>query len=316
MLKKDFPNSIKQNQISFTAKITNWGGGLQIGRGFNVYNSCYFIITDDKIELYKWEGSEHITLIERVGHGLSFQEYISIVLSERGDKALLVIQTLTDNFTYEFKYRAFNGPAAVLSLGAALSNCKLSICNPSLKSPLWMFGDSYYGSDGPSRQMYWLKQWGVLNCLVQGYGGQGSEAAYQDLVRCLSHGRPKYLVWSLGMNDDNSAVLVDITTGKWYEIYTKVRQLCELNDIELILTTIPEVRGDYPNKDAISEVVRNSGLRYIDAAKAVGSNADGEWYGNGTEYDYQSTDNVHPSEYGAKAIATQFLIDFPEIMQY
>ena len=316
MLKKDFPKSIKQNQISFTAKITNWGGGLQIGRGFNVYNSCYFIITDDKIELYKWEGSEHITLIERVGHELSFQEYINIVLSERGDKALLVIQTLTDNFTHEFEYKGFNGPAAVLSLGAALSNCKLSICNPSLKSPLWMFGDSYYGSDGHSRQMYWLKQWGVLNCLVQGYGGQNSATAYQDLVRCLSHGRPKYLVWSLGMNDDNSAVLTDITTGNWYKTYIKVRQLCELNDIELILTTIPEVKADYFNKDAISNVVRNSGLRYIDAAKAVGSNADGEWYGNGTEYDYQSSDNVHPSEYGAKAIATQFLIDFPEIMQY
>lgn len=66
----------------------------------------------------------------------------------------------------------------------------------------------------------------------------------------------------------------------------------------------------------IRHILLRCGLRYIDAAKAVGSNADGEWYGNGTEYDYQSTDNVHPSEYGAKAIATQFLIDFPEIMQY
>jgi lysophospholipase L1-like esterase len=118
------------------------------------------------------------------------------------------------------------------------------------------------------------------------------------------------------MNDDNKLDSDDITTGNWYKYFTQVKQLCELNDITLIATTIPEVRGNYPHKDKMSEVIRNSGVRYIDVAKAVGSNAQGEWYGNGTEYDYQSTDNVHPSQYGASAIATQFLIDFPELMQY
>ena len=232
---------------------------------------------------------------------------------------MVVIQTLSDVFYKEFEYRDFNGAISVESMGATLTDCKLSVSNASLKSPVWMFGDSYYGSSGDSRQMYWLKIWGMLNnCLIQGYGGQNSAYAFYDLGKSIALGFcPKYLVWSLGMNDDNSSDLTDITTGLWYQNYIKVKQLCELNGITLVLTTIPEVRSSsYRNKDKISEIVRNSGIRYIDVAKAVGSDENGNWYGNGTDYDYQSSDNVHPTKYGASAIAAQFLIDFPELMQY
>ena len=310
----DYPQSIKDNQISFYGKFDSFGT-LTIGRGVtnNAYSGCRFEITTTNITLSKYDGSwaQQAT----VEHGLSMNTYVKVHVSERKNKVLLFVQTLTGSFEHEFDYWSANGLIAVKS-STAMTDTLLSLSNPSFKCPVWMFGDSYYGVDTPNRQRYWLRKWGYENVLVQSFGGQGSNDAYNDLLRCLNFGTPKYIVWSIGMNDDNSGVLSDITTGVWYTTYQKVKKICEAMDIELILTTIPEVRGGYPNKDAISEVVRNSGLRYIDAAKAVGSNADGEWYGNGTEYDYQSSDNVHPSENGAKAIATQFLLDFPEIMQY
>ena len=309
-----YPHSIKNNQIVFYGKFDTFDT-LTIGRGFtnNAYSGCRFEITTTNITLSKYDGgwAQQAT----VEHGLVINTYVKVLVSERKNKVQLCVQTLTGSFEHEFDYWSANGLIAVKS-STAMTDTVFSQSNPSFKCPVWMFGDSYYGVDTPNRQRFWLSKWGYDNVLVQSFGGQGSNDAYLDLLRCLDFGTPKYIVWSLGMNDDNDGVLSDITTGVWYTTYQKVKKICEAMDIELILTTIPEVRGDYFNKDAMSEVVRNSGLRYIDAAKAVGSNADGEWYGNGTEYDYQSSDNVHPSEYGAKAIAMQFLLDFPEIMQY
>ena len=309
-----YPQSIKDNQISFYGKFDTFGT-LTIGRGFtnNVNAACRFEITTTNVTLSKYNGdwAQQAT----VEHGLSMNTYVKVLVSERKDKVLVLVQTLTGSFEHEFDYWSANGLIAV-KYSMAMTDTLLSISNPMFKCPVWMFGASFYGVDTPNRQRYWLRKWGYDNVLVQSFGGQGSNDAYNDLLRCLNFGTPKYIVWSIGMNDDNGGVLSDFTTGVWYTTYLKLKKLCEAMDIELILTTIPEVRGDYFNKDAISEVVRNSGLRYIDMAKAVGSNADGEWYGNGTEYDYQSSDDVHPTELGAKAMAMQVLIDFPEIMQY
>lgn len=311
----NYPQSIKDNQISFYGEFDTFGT-LTIGRGFtnNANAACRFEITTTNVTLSKYDGSGWAQQAT-VEHGLSMNTYVKVLVSEKKNKVLLFVQTLTGSFEHEFDYWSANGTIAFNS-STEVSNAMLCASNPMFKCPVWMFGDSYYGVDTPNRQRYWLRKWGYENVLVQSFGGQGSNDAYNDLLRCLDFGTPKYIVWSIGMNDDNGGVLSDFTTGVWYTTYLKLKKLCEAMDIELILTTIPEVRGNYFNKDAISEVVRNSGLRYIDMAKAVGSNTAGEWYGNGTEYDYQSSDDVHPTELGAKAMAMQILIDFPEIMQY
>ena len=313
-----FPCHIKGCQMSFHGNFSNFVG-LKIGRMLThlnnpAYSSTYFTITTDKISLFSYKESER--LVEEVQHGLSISGFIRVAISEKGSKLLLILQTLNGYFEQEFDAGESNGAFTAESLGSEFTHVEMSISNNSFKKPVWMFGDSYFGADSEVRQMYWLKKWGFTGYLKESFGGQTSQYAYTDFTKCLAFGTPKYLVWAEGMNDDNNGVLDDITAGQWYEYYIKVKELCERYGIELIPVTVPEVRGDYFNKDAISEVVRNSGLRYIDVAKAVGSNANGEWYGNGTEYDYQSADNVHPSVYGARAIAIQFLIDFPEIMQY
>ena len=60
-----------------------------------------------------------------------------------------------------------------------------------------------------------------------------------------------------------------------------------------------------------NEYIRNSGYRYIDFASAVGAvEAKSPWYEG-----MLSTDNIHPTSAGGKALAEQILMDLPEILQ-
>lgn len=309
------PQSLcKNNRYAFSGKFSSFGT-LIVGKGATTYNARYFKITATEIALFDYIGSE--TLLETKTHGLTLSGYISIVVTERDGKADVVLQTLSDSYAATFdNYQYYsNGQTRATASGMSLTDCKLSWANPDLKLDTWVFGDSYFGMNSTNREMYWLNEWGALDkVLNQHYAGQGSAPALEDLVRCLDFGCPKRLIWALGMNNDNSSTLADITTGDWYDAIRQVAKICEQRGIEFIPATIPQVRStSYKNKDLMSAWVRSSGYRYVDVAAAVGSNASGEWYGNGTAYDYQSPDNVHPSEYGAKAIATRFLLDVPEL---
>lgn len=78
--------------------------------------------------------------------------------------------------------------------------------------------------------------------------------------------------------------------------------------ITLILATVPSVpKIDNTGKN---KIVRESGYRYIDFDEAV-SDGHGNWKAG-----MLSKDGVHPSKSGAKAMAEQVLIDFPEIRNY
>jgi hypothetical protein len=114
------------------------------------------------------------------------------------------------------------------------------------------------------------------------------------------------------------------TTSYWNTYgYDYAKALCAKYGVTLILATIPSVPSR--DKTEICTAVKNSGYRYIDFAKAVNGEiytADVDnWYGAGTEKDYLEanadiTKRVHPTDFGAKALASQVLIDFPEILQF
>lgn len=308
----DYPKALKKgDKISFSANITSWGDGITIGKGTTDYSAAYAVIDSTNIVLKSYaSGTE--TTHGTVAHGLNFETYIKVIIDIEATKWKFIVQTLTDTFTTEINCSYSNGSPRITSNGATLTDITLSCTNENFAKPIWMFGDSYFGIASQIRELYWLNEWGYLNTLVQGYAGQGSSSAYADLQRCIAISKPKYIVWCLGMND-NGAVSI------WQSYIANIKEICNTYGITLILATVPTPLNttSYLHKDEISNWIRTSSeCRYIDVAKAVGSNAQGQWYGYGETYDYQSTDNVHPSVYGAKAIATQFLIDFPEIMQY
>ena len=213
----------------------------------------------------------------------------------------IVLQTLNGQFKYtatdicyEWNYELF-----VRSTNTTLTDAVLNATIQDIDKPVWLFGDSYFGINNV-RVIGQLKDLGLFNYMVDGLAGASSPMAYADLQRLLTFSKPKYIVWCLGMND---------TDEGFTAYFNNVKSICEKYGIAMIGCTIPTVPSR--NKETISALVRNSGLRYIDAYKAVGTDDEGNWYSG-----YLSSDEVHPTEMGAKAIAMQWTIDFPELYIY
>lgn len=296
----EFPYYIKKGLVmSFYANIEGPLTNLYIGKGYSQFRGTYFLITDTSISLIKYEDNESIK--EQVNHNITISTYIKISISvDNNGKAHVILQSLENTFEYTFDW-GFEGNYApfILSNDNTLTNIKFSIGCKDFKLPVWAFGDSYFGVDS-SRWIGQIKNLGYFNFFVDGLAGASSEKAYEDLQKCLNFGTPKYLIWCLGMNDNDNSFIT---------IFNSVKRICEQKGIILIGATIPTVPTR--NKEVISTTVRNSGLRYIDFYKAMGTNSNGEWYTG-----FLSADGVHPSPLGAINQATQALNDFSEFMQY
>ena len=108
------------------------------------------------------------------------------------------------------------------------------------------------------------------------------------------------------MNDGTDT---DDTTpnADWVTERDKFITLCETKGIEAIFATIPNVPSI--NHKEKNKWIRESGYRYIDMCHAVGADVNVNWYG-----DMLSSDKIHPSESGAKALFAQVLLDLPEVM--
>lgn len=289
-----FPYDLKKN-ICFALKadFTTFAT-ITIGKGYNVYSGYWFVIDSTKISLYYNQGSTQ--LAASVNHGLTFSDFVKIVISNIGDDyCRFFIQTRSGQFSHLFEWIFAANGQAFFTTGGTLTNVDFIASCADLLKDVWVFGDSYLGFANPARWARQLRDMGYSDFLGDGLAGQNSSGAYADLQRCLALGvKPKFLVWTLGMNDTDSA---------WNTTYQQVKTLCTSNDITLILATIPSVPSR--NKENINSIVRNSGYSFIDFANAVGATSSGVWYSG-----YLSSDNVHPTELGAKALATQFIFDF------
>ncbi|MDO6801262.1 SGNH/GDSL hydrolase family protein [Wenyingzhuangia sp. 1_MG-2023] len=297
----DFPYHLKKGlSMSIQAKFETFTGSISYGKGFDEYRGDWLEIDETNI-YWKHKESGNAMSYSTVPHGLKINTFIkSTLFLDDSSGAYVILQTLggyfktTFNWGYEANYSPF-----IRTEGQDLIDVKISASSKEFQHSVWAFGDSYFGV-GSSRWPGVMKEFGFFNFLFDGIAGQNSGNAYSDLVRCLEYGTPKYIIWCLGMNDQDNN----------FETYlNRVKLLCEQKDIELILSTVPTVPTR--NKENISEIVRNSGYRYIDFYDAMGTSSTGVWYEG-----YLSDDGVHPTSLGAQALATQVLIDFPELMQY
>lgn len=166
----------------------------------------------------------------------------------------------------------------------------------------WFFGDSYFSSD-PTRWMQYYEY--KDNILINGYAGESSYYAYNDLLDIIKYGNPKYIVWCMGMNDGSDSSESSPST-EWTGYRDLFLALCNKYSIEPIFGTIPTVQS--VNNEGKNAWIRNSGYRYIDFAKAVGADANGNWY----DGHISTADYVHPSQRGAIALCSQVYYDFPD----
>lgn len=240
-------------------------------------------------------------------HELTLKKYVCLVYS-RDNKGVVhvILSTLGGQYVYNFTgIPALDtaGVPFIESTSMNVNDVKLSVYNSDFKKPIWVLGDSYvYLANDTKRWTYVMQEeYKISNFLLQGVSGGTSSQMFNDLKKSLEMGTPKFLVWCLGMNDSSLEI--------WQQTYNTLSQLCEDNGIELILTTIPTTPTK--DKEAISQYIRDSGRRYIDIYKAVGTSSSGEWLDG-----CLATDNIHPTLKGSKVIAARVLVDFPEIIDF
>ena len=292
-------NAIKQNyQISFDGSIEHFDT-LYIGKGDRNYFSSYLILTSDSIFVFVLQEK----VIRQLGknHNLLLNKDLSIIINKKVDSADILLTNKVDTFKVSSKFIGISNPF-VRSVGSKIRVNDFSFSCEEYNNEVWIFGDSYVDCADPARWVHWIyKDFGFL---CDGLPGGKSIHSYDFLCTALTINKPKYLVWCLGMNDGSDRFFAIVS---WLFYTKKIEKLCRENDINLIfgiVPTCPKVFNGHKNN-----YIRKSGYRYIDFEKALFDD-NGDWK------DGFCADGIHPTEEGAKAMAEQFLKDFPEMQQY
>lgn len=301
-------NLRKGERIVFEGDITTFSS-IRIGLTFatsmatdTLFNS--FVIDNTNVDYYA--RTDTVTPVT-VAHGLTINENIQIII-EQTSVGTCKFTLISDGniFSHEFTQSRQNiGNPFVLSIGTALTNCKLTWTCADLAKSIWMFGDSYF-SYSPARWTYYLHEYGYdKNALLDGFAGEGSLNARAGFYDLLQFGTPKEAVWCVGMNDGSDSA--SDPAANWVTGRDTFLQYCSNNNVEPIFATVPTVPSISHEKK--NEWIRASGYRYIDFARAVGATSSGQWYSG-----MLSNDNVHPTAEGARALFARALLDLPEIM--
>lgn len=299
----------KGERLVIEAEITTFSS-IEIGRNpsssISSTNKRNIITIDETNISYKSKPSSNAM---QTAHGLNIVGNIQVILEQTNDSKL-IITLISDGISFAYTipsnvYQKFNHDAYyLLSIGSSLTDVKVQWTCVDFRKKIWMFGDSYFSYDA-RRWTYYLAEYGYdKNCLLNAYPGESGADARKSVQALLKFGTPKFAVWCLGMNDgsDNGA-----PSNTWVTARNQFLDYCAQNNVTPIFGTIPTVPSI--NHEYKNAWIRSSGLRYIDFAKAVGAQADGTWFSG-----MLSSDNVHPTEQGAKALFARALLDLPELM--
>ncbi len=300
-------------------------GSIKVGHGIGCYSAAHLEINATHLRVYHHYASTEVSA--EFEHELKISDYLTVNINVGFSRAVITVASAGGVFRADnIAWAGRQGDVYAMPVGIDLTDVRFNwMCDGYSKS-IWLFGDSYFNTESPSRWPYYMKKDGFANHFMMGYPGMGCVRALIDFKISLTRGKPELAVWCMGMNnsDKNGEINRD-----YLETATEFLELCRVNGITPILSTIPTtptVSNIYKN-----EWVRASGVRYIDFACAVGGdrptegvlgkrytlptgaeaeNVTGyEWY-EGMLY----ADLVHPDVRGANALYVQVLADLPEIM--
>lgn len=302
---------VKKNKtLVFSAQITAFDT-LYVGHGESSYGGTYLKIDGSAVTVYEYLTSA--TKLKTAAHGLNFSSFVSVIV-DVAVSAKITIVTASGSFTMEgVPWGGCNGAIYAKSTGSTLTDCTLKWTSADLFSNVWVFGDSYLGLTNPARFPYHLLDMGFDNWLACGYPGAGAASQVTCFKNLLAMRKPKMAIWCMGMNNPDSGA---VSSG-WLTATQTFISLCESNNITPVLATIPSAWGSTADDSDITVTrdnsyknawVRASGYRFVDFEKAVGADGGSEWYDG-----MLSSDGVHPTELGAKALAARLVVDVPEI---
>lgn len=301
MLSIDAVCDVKKNKsLVFTAKCDSFNG-LRLGHGKTSYGGSYIELYNTNLGVYQY--TNVITNSGQHAHGLTISDFVTIVINVGVNLANITVFTSTGSFTVNnVEWAGCNGTIFAESIDTEFADCELKWTSSDVKERVWVFGDSYLGFND-NRWAGQMHNLGYKNWLACGFPGGQSSYEFASFKTLLTLGIPDTVVWCMGMNNGDDGAI----NSSWLYNVEEMIKLCRDNNITLILATIPTcpvVDNTYKN-----EWIRNSGYRYVDFDKAVGVNGT-SWYDG-----MLAGDNIHPTELGAKALASRVCIDVPEIMQ-
>lgn len=295
-------NNIMARKVFVLSGIVNSFSILEMGHGTKTNSPSSWIVVDStNITVYSTPTDKVI-----LAHGLSIVNTIHIIIEVAANyKAKITLVSNGEKYNTEQDWDGNIGNIFVNSINTELANCAVSWTCKNYSSPIWAYGDSYFGMTNKARWIAQLLSNGYgTDMLIDGYPGRGSDNAYNSLQATLKHGKPKYILWAVGMNNPDNESSVN---GNWNNRFNDVKNVCKENNIILIGCTIPNTPTQFNSYK--NNVVRNAGIKYIDFAKSVGAEHKGDsWYDG-----MLSGDNVHPTEKGAITLYLQALADFPEL---
>ncbi|SOE23425.1 Lysophospholipase L1 [Spirosomataceae bacterium TFI 002] len=293
-------SALKKNYtISFSGKIIDFDT-LVIGKGDNRYLSSFIIINRDSIIFNRITRGNKQTSIK---HDLKLTNNLGIDIERSLKSTVVTIINEGDTLKIDSDFTGMNSPF-VRSSGSTIQVNNFEFKTAEYDADVFIFGDSYVNCASPERWPYYIYNQD-LTFLCDGLPGGKSNDAYDFMVSAFSVHKPQYAIWCLGMNDGSDE---QEANPKWKSYVQKVVDLCERNNVTLILSTVPTVPSR--NHEAKNKIVRQSGYRYIDFDKAI-SDGKGNW-----NEGLLAKDGVHPSRLGAEAMANAFIKDFPEIKNY
>lgn len=302
----EVPNIKFGKVISFHANVVS-SGEIEISHGQSSwYNSGKIRVDASSVKYYSFTGQDNLEI--ELQHGLTISNTISISLNVNGVETMengmsriadLTVESNGKIFNTRMKWNGCNEKVQAKIISGEYTNCTLNFWSQDYKKDIWAYGDSYFD--------YWpllAKKNGYGNFLCDGSSGRGSNDALNSLKLGLTHGMPKKILWCMGMNDADSSTAISAVYKK---VIDEVVTLCDELGIELIITTIPNVPDR--NHNYKNAYIKSLGKRIVDVSKAIGADDSANWFDG-----FLSSDNVHPSGTGARAIMSYMITSVPELL--
>lgn len=293
----------KNSVISATAFFSAFTS-LTVAHGYQLDYGNWCVIDGTNITTYYGTSA---TQMSQVAHGLTISDFLTVIIKQKTTQnAEITVMTKGGQFTTPADVPHWHGSIGdVRMFGVqAMTGAEISYGLSDTINDVWLFVDSY-GTEGDSaRVSRQIQNLGYNAYLGIGHGGGNSAQTYPQFEKLIELAQPKAAVWMIGMNDPDSTTAINAAWKSYAEQFAAV---CEARGIIPVFTTIPNVPNyQHTFKNAW---IKASGYRYVDWAKAVGAeNAGSSWYTG-----MLSSDNVHPTELGAKALAMRTVLDVPEL---
>ena len=293
----------KNDVLSATAFFSTFSS-LTVAHGFQLDYGAWCVVDGENISTYY---GENATQDSQMAHGLTISDFLTVIIKHKeGQNAEITIMTNGGQFTTPSDVSHwYSSIGDVRVFGAqAMTGVEVSYGLSDSRHDVWLFVDSYGSAGSSSRVPRQIQNLGYDSFLACGHGGANSAHIYPQFEKLIALAQPKVCVWMIGMNNPDSSSAINASWKSYAEQFVAA---CEARGIIPVFTTIPNVpnyRHTFKNA-----WIKASGYRYVDWAKAVGAESAGSsWYTG-----MLSSDNVHPTELGAKALAMRTVLDVPEL---